>query len=57
VIGTHGLCFHATRSNICRFSVTQNAVVRLIGLLSSGASFNIRDDATLSVEATQVEAS
>ena len=35
----------------------QNAVVRLIGLLSSGASFNIRDDATLSVEATQVEAS
>jgi hypothetical protein len=34
---------------MCRFSVTQNAVVRLIGLFSSGASFNIRDDATLSV--------
>jgi len=33
----HGLCFHATGSNICRFSVTQNAVVRLIGLLSSPA--------------------
>ena len=45
----HGLYFYATGSNICRFSVTQNAVVRLIGLLSSGASFNIRDDATLSV--------
>ena len=45
----HGLYFYATGSNICRFSVTQNALVRLIGLLSSGAPFNIRDDATLSV--------